>query len=410
MYIQDFDSNGNVLASESLSVASDDFRFFRGVLRFCGFWHPIKATFKERIIYPLGINMVLFIILVLNLYLIVTHFIEHDSNQTADYVLETSTSIARYISAWLGHALTVKYFKKRNLEKELFDIEMVGRCKREVKAMLRSLNAMLVASLFHAVVSFALAIVAGEYLHYPSRWIADNEISHKQNTTKSVNIEGAGLYVALTSMISASDIYIVPTLFCLTWLMYLLSQTCRMRLLRLKSEYMAWNKHAEDAVFRHYTLYTTKLQSNCKALKLLFISHNVFMVIITPQLFYLCVEIGKKKAALDLAIFLYYLVIHLTSWVAPLYFAEAIRSEEEIFCNDVNNFCPQYFAMQREREDSDDCYALRTFRSRREVNKLVSYLKSRKSGFLVGCYSFHLQLSMLSFYLGLLTFVVRIMS
>ena len=203
----------------------------------------------------------------------------------------------------------------------------------------------------------------------------------------------------------------VSILLCLTWLMYLLSKTSRMRLLQLKHEYMSWHQQAEQAIFRHYTFYTKHVQSNCKALSLLFICHNIPMIIMTPQHIYLCLEVNKSKGALALAILLYYSLMFLTFWIVPLYFAESLRREEEKFQCEINNFCQQYLELHcTDKELNYECLATGTFRLRAEVEKLTSYLKGRKSGFLFGFYSFQLQLSMVSLYVGLLMLIIRIMS
>ena len=395
---------------KDLAVDSKQLRYFRRILRLCGFWHPVEASFTERIIYPLIINMLLLTVLGLEVYGIIIHFLYHKTATKDQYLLSTSTSIARYIWAWLGHILILKYFKKRNLERKLLDLEIKDQLKREAKLMVRGLTFILTASLIQAVLCSSVSFVAGEYLSYPLCWITDIERSHENNTTTIGYTKNITFYKALIYLTSISNLYLVPIVFCITWLMYLLNKTSHIRLLQLRNEYMTWKMSTEDAVFRHYTFYTKNIESNCKELKLLFVGFNLLMIIITPQHFYLCVEIGKTKGPIDLAVFVYFLVMYLTVWIAVLYLAESLRKQEERFCNEINNFCPQYFALHGEGDESDDCYALRTFRSRREVIKLVSYLKNRKSGFLLGFYSFQLQLTMVSIYIGLLMFVLKLMS
>ena len=408
MFIQDCEGNGYVLADETLSIQSKEFKYFRRALRLYGFWHPPEAGVIERIFYPLLVNLLLLSSLGLEVYSIIIHCVEHSGGKKTSFVLETSTSISRYIWAWLCHTLAVKYFKGRNLERKLFDIEIDHQFRKEVESMINNLNWLVAATIFHGILGSSLSIVAGEYLSYPSRWIPDNERQHAKNIT---NIKHGKFYTALTLLISISDLYIVPILLCLTWLTYILSKTCRMRLMQLKHEYMSWNQQAEQAIFRHYTFYTKQVQSNCKALQLLFINHNALMIIMAPQVLYICVEASKTKGTLDLAIFLYYFLMLLIFWFAPLFFAESLKREEEKFYNEINNFCPQYFALSCIGEELDkNCNAPATFGSRTEVNKLTSYLQGRKSGFIVGFYSFQLQLSMVSFYIGMLMLIIRLMS
>ena len=408
MFIQDYEDSGYVLADESLSIHSKQFKFFRRALRLFGFWHPPDACFIERIIYPLLINLLLLCILVSDVYSIINYILAHPSDKTANLILEISASISRYIWAWLCHTLTVKYFKRRSLERKLFNLEIKHEFREDFNNMTCKLNWILTVSIFHGVLSCALSIVAGEYLSYPSRWTRDTEKHHKINTT---NTQHEQFFTALTLLISISDLYIVPIQLCLTWLMYILSKTSRMRLIKLKHEYMSWNQQAEQAIFRHYTFYTKQVQSNCKALELLFLSHNILMTIITPQQFFLCMEVSKTKGALDFGIFLYYFLTPLIFWITPLYFAESLRRYEERFYNEINNFCPQYFEINCTGKELDDiCDAPGIFGSRTEVNNLTLYLQGRKSGFLIGFYSFQLHLSMVSFYIGLLMLIIRIAS
>ena len=408
MLIQDCEGSGYVSADESLSIHSKEFKYFRRALRLFGFWHPPEAGVIERIIYPLLINLLLLCSLGLEVYSIIVHCTEHGSGKKTSFILETSTSISRYIWAWLCHTLAVRYFKRRNLERTLLNIEIDHQFRKEVKRMINRLNWMVGASIFHGILGSSLSIVASEYLSYPSRWIPDNERQYKKNITY---IKHGKLYTALTLLISISDLYIVPILLCLTWLIYILSKTSRMRLIQLKFEFMSWNQLVEQAIFRYYTFYTKQVQSNCKALQLLFINHNALMIIMAPQQLYICVEVSKTKGALDLAIFLYYFLMLLIFWITPLFFAESLKREEEKFYNEINNFCPQYFELNCTGKELDDiCSTPGTFGSRTEVSKLTSYLQGRKSGFLVGFYSFQLQLSMVSFYIGLLMLIMRIMS
>ena len=355
--------------------------------------------------------MLLLSILGLEVYSIIINCLEYRSNFRAMLILETSSTISRYTWAWTIHTLAVKYFKERNLERKLLDMEINDKLKGEFKNMIRNLNWMVAASIFHGMLSFALSLLASEKLSYPSRWAADERGAHGKNTSHTRNAISANFYKALTLLVSISDLYMVPILLCITWLMYLLAKTSRIRLLSLKHEYMSWSQQPEQAIFRHYTFYTNHVQSNCNSLRFLFITHNILMIIMTPQQFYIWVAVCKTKGALDLIIFLYYFLMILIFWITPLYLAESLRREEANFNNEINNFCPQYLDLHCAANEADEeFYAPRTFQSRIEVEKLTSYLEDRRSGFLVGFYSFQLQLSMFSFYVGLLMLTVKIMS
>ena len=407
MSTQDCEGNGYTLLDETLSIHSRELTFFRRTLRLLGFWHPIDASFIERLVYPLLINMLLLCILLLEAYFIIIHCLDHNSNFRAITILGASATISRYTWAWIMHTLVVKYFKERNLERKLFDIEINDKVRTEFKNMVRNLNWIVAAAISQTVLIFAFSLV----LFHPVQWHNNNGQARGGNNNTTISLGFTKFYRAVTFLISISNLYMVSILLCLTWLMYLLCKTSRIRLLQLKHEYMSWNQQAEQAIFRHYTFYTKQVQSNCKALSLLFISHNIPMIIMTPQHIYLCLEVHRNKGAIALAIFLYYCFMFLIFWIVPLYFAESLRREEDKFQAEINNFCQQYLELNyTDKEVKYDCLAMGIFRSRTEVEKLTSYLKGRKSGFLFGFYSFQLQLSMLSLYIGLLMLIIRIIS
>ena len=94
------------------------------------------------------------------------------------------------------------------------------------------------------------------------------------------------------------------------------------------------------------------------------------------------------------------------------FFAQQLQTHDENFIASINRLCPGVIMEVTENMSGsslcDNRGHLYTYESRSEVNKLLSYLKSRKSGFLVGNYTFQLKLSIFSLVLGLFTFVLRI--
>ena len=361
----------------------------------------------EKNLYPSAVNMLFFVMIIINIYY-TTLDLTMKNDHFTNLILETSISLFRYIWCWLGHLFIIKYFKKRNMEEMLDGIALGSGNRQTLGKVKRRLTLILISSIVIAVTTVVLSMVAGFYLHYPSKW----KIDHHKRLVSNGTVYGtrmSGFVKTNIVLISISDFYLMLTALCLTWLMYLLYHTSDIRLLALKHDYARWNQHAEDAIFRHYIYYDLKVKSSCQNLQALFISHNILMVIITPQLFFLCVEIGKNQCALDVVVYVLFLLFMFICWFTPLYYAECMKMNEESFCNEINKFCPGYLAMYFEAENQQSPEML-TLRARREVNKLVSYLKARNSGFLIGGYSYHTQLSMLSFYLGLLTFIVKIMA
>ena len=116
------------------------------------------------------------------------------------------------------------------------------------------------------------------------------------------------------------------------------------------------------------------------------------------------------------AVSIFLQLLTLVICLAPLYFADQLQIHDEDLFTRVNEFCPGTIEelegeLRAQPSNSinpnQECY---TFHSRTEVNKFLSYLKNRKSGFLIGSYSFQLKLSMFSVVLSMITFVNRIHS
>ena len=170
MCTQNCEGSRYALVDETLSIHSKELTFFRRTLRLLGFWHPTEASFIERIIYPLLVNMLLLCILVLEAYFIIIHCLDHNSNLRAITILGVSATLSRYAWAWIMHTLVVKYFKDRNLERKLFDIEINDKVRTEFENMVRDLKWIVAASISQTVLTFAFSLV----LFHPVQWHNNN--------------------------------------------------------------------------------------------------------------------------------------------------------------------------------------------------------------------------------------------
>ena len=197
-----------------------------------------------------------------------------------------------------------------------------------------------------------------------------------------------------------------------------------MRLKQLHKKYLRWTGTAEEAAYDHLNNYSRKIKKSCRKLKVWFVAHNLILILATP---FLCTDIidgfkaiGQRKKAVHTGLFVGFLVYTIVIWLSPLYFAEQLQNHDEKLCTRVNEFCPGTFneepPLEREGREhlsnsaqaanhNQDCDY--TFHSRAEVSKFLSYLKNRKSGFLMGSYSFQLKLSMLSVFLAIFAFATR---
>jgi hypothetical protein len=200
--------------------------------------------------------------------------------------------------------------------------------------------------------------------------------------------------------------------------MCLFQQICSARLQQLSTIYLKWTGSAEEAIYNHLVNYSRKVRSSCSHLEKWFVIHNIILIIATPFVFTDIIkgfEEIQQTNAIHNGLFVGYLVYTIVIWVAPLYFAELLQIHDEDLCIAVNEFCPGTFNEEMEREPQDQRSSTDspnqdrqfTFHSRTEVNKFLSYLKNRKSGFLMGSFSFQFKLSMLSVFLAVLSFAIR---
>lgn len=322
---------------------------------------------------------------------------------TNDLILELSLRLSTAVCIWLGHAFTVKYFKSRDFERNLINTMYNSRMHVQFNFMKRRLNILMIFSIMLTLLMTSLTIKTGSFDKYPVAWssIVTNETASRKlnNLIHNINLFDNPI-----------NLYEISVSLSLTWIIFMLYKTSQIRLSQLRDEFLAWEQSAEDAIFRHYSYYSSSIHSTSSEIKFLFISHNIMIVIAAPLLFYLCVEMGRNKGMTDLIIFIIYFLWVILIWIMPLYFAERLSSNEDRFRDEVNNFCKGYMNMNLDTDQLDSDNHGKTFASRKQVQKLVSYLKERTSGLVIGGYAFQLKLSMFSLYLGLIVFAIKILS
>ena len=389
------------LVTRERSLQANEFKFFRKTLRTFGFWHPEQATVYERVIYPVLVSGVFIVMLLFHsIYLIIAlvgHAQTIGGKLNYDFIVDLASRLTVDVLSWLGHFFTVKYFRSRDMEQTLLNMNLHRNYSHEISKIKRGLGRILVASIlanvFVAVLTF-----------YNTFWLDTNL---KSNATVTVTLDILAL--SLNYIYIPFNFFLIPVSLSLTWLMYLLCATSKLRLQQLRLELLHWNKPVEDAIHHYHQMYDVKVKKTSSNLKLLFISHNIIMVFLAPQFFYLCVEVGKKEVNFHFAIFFVLFVETLISWIAPLYFTERLRSNEALFQIEVNKLCPGYMQEVLSIEEEEFEQHESTFKVRSEVIKFLSYLKERQSGLIIGNYEFQLRISMWSLYLGVMVFFLKIL-
>ena len=379
-----------------LSLECEELTVFRRTLRCLSLWCPTSACLAERYLYPVLINALL------------TLIIASDFNSIANGAwksIDIYVFLAIDFGMYLSHLFGVFYFRSRDLENNLLNVRLQVTQMEEFRATLKRFKIGIILSYFFLVVLVLLFFNTEVWMH--GRFQCNSSFKFMKGFVNH--------FVCFLNY--PTSIYGVGNSLALSWTMYLLHQVCSVRLQQLLLKYLRWTGSAEDAVYDHLTNYSRKVKSSCSHLTKWFVTHNIILIIATP---FFCIDIIKAfqgittSNGVQTGLFLGFLLYTAVIWVAPLYFAEQLQNHDEEFCSRVNEFCPGTFAELESELSSasvhfpntnQDCYL---FRSRNEVNKFLSYLKNRKSGFLMGSYSFQLKLSMVSVFLAMISFAIRV--
>ena len=380
---------------------SQELFVFRWTLRILSLWCPTSACFVERLIYPALVSLLLLLIIGVDSYMLA---------KGAWKSLDVYVYLAIDGGMYSSHLLGLLYFRSNDLEENMLgEINLNYRLATRLRKKLTRLKVGI-------ILSYLLLVVLVLLFFNTEVWLRGR---FQCNSSFKFLHGFASHFVCYLNY--PANIYGVGNSLALSWTMCLLQQICYARLKQLHRKYLRWTGTAEEAVYEHLTNYSRKIKKTCGKLKVWFVAHNLILIFATP---FLCTDIIdgfkaiRKSNAVHTGLFVGFLVYTIVIWVAPLYFAEQLQNHDEKLCTRVNEFCPGTFRAKLEHEghahlsnQSDAANPNQacnyTLHSRAEVNKFLSYLKNRKSGFLMGSYSFQLKLSMLSVFLAIFAFAAR---
>ena len=375
------------------------FTFVRLSLQLFGFWHKPSAGLLCKYIYPLLVNLVLFGGFIVDCSFLSLACSLLGKGASHELILELFVRVTMSCSSWLMHTFTIRFFKSRDMEDNMFHVELgeVGMALFEL--FTKKLDIMFVVCHLVVVLETGVTIKTGILDHFPTTWSS-------QNTTVISELNAA-IYKS-NFIEDPLNLLTTPVLFTLTWIMFILYESSKFRLSKLNDDFLRWEESPEDAIYYHISYYTLQINKSCSKVTALFVTHNVLMIILVPQFMYLCVLIGRQKSAFDFIAFLFYFLVIFLAWIFPLLFAEGIRLNELAFLDEINKFCRKYIA--KRCGETPDEMEHRTFEKRRNVEELLLYLKERKTGFIMWGFALQLKISACSFYVGLLFFVFRVAS
>ena len=366
-------------------------------MQFFGFWHKKSAGILAKFLYPLLTNLVIFGIFIMQCTFFVMACNLVDEGAPHELLFELFVRVTMSCSYWLMHALTVRFFKSRDMETNMFAIEFGQEFTMFLSRFTQRFNMILITCHALAVLVTGVSIKTGILEHFPVTWSSENAT----RITKLNDIIYKSNFVG-----EPTNLFWIPVSLTLTWIMYILYETSKFRLSQLTNDFLKWQSSPEDAIYNHITYYSSRIKKSSSKITALFFTHNILMIILIPQFMYLCVLVGRKKSTADFVAFVTYFLVIFASWIVPLIFAEGIRSNELSFKNEINKFCKGYITTKCKESDAE--IETRTFAKRENVERLISYLKERKTGIVMWGFAFQLKLSVWSFYLGLILFVFKI--
>lgn len=390
------DRNGNEEQRESpppiilvdFGFLSEELSFFRRTLRFLSLWQPDDAWKVERFLYPAFVNIILLSTVLADLQMLVNH------NWTSfDVYVYMIIDIGMYFS----HILGILYFKSRDMETNMLNLGL--RHCEDVDAFRKKLRKLKILVVFTFSTLTALILLFYNLHAWRQHRIVCNSVF--------TFIKGILNHI-VCSLNYPANIYGIGNSLAITWTICLLQQTYFIRTKQLERNYRIWQETTEAAIYDHILNYSRIVKMSCVKLEKWFLIHNVILAIATPFLISDIIKTFKSighKDHVHASLLLGYLLYTIVVWMLPLYFAEMLQLHDENLCMAINEFCPGTYYEEFENDQNPvNC----TFHSRIEVNKFLSYLTHRKSGFLIGSYSFQFKLSMVSIVLAMIAFATRI--
>ena len=371
-------------------VDSQELLVFRWTFRFLSLWCPTTASLAERVFYPIFVNVLLLIIIISDIYMLVT--VRQSWKSLEPYVF-----LAIDLGMYLSHLFGVAYFRSRDLEENMILLNVNLRFMQELRKKLRRLK-------IGIAISYLMLVALVLVFFNAETWQQGHFLC--KSSFRFLH----GVASRIVCMLNyPTNIYGVGNSLAISWTMCLFQQICWARLQHIADIYLKWTRSTEDAIYNHLQDYSKKVEKSCSRLAKWFVTHNIILIIATPIVFADIIkefkEIPRSRTFIHPSLFVGFLIYTVVIWAAPLYFAELLQIHDENFCSAVNEFCPGTLRDKLNGEVDENQF---TFRSRTEVNKFLSYLKNRKTGFLMGSYSFQLKLAMFSIFLAVLSFTLRL--
>ena len=411
--------------SDILTFESEAFLWIRKLLRLMSLWRPKSAKWFEVWLYPVLVNMLLFGV---GPILDIVHV-------TGD---KLSLSIfcvyfVQDMSIWLGHIFAYFYFRRKYLEKNVLrQVKQRPNSIEHLNGKLTRLGKQMSASFFLLFIAYF-----GIYITI--------HISRSQGSEQFSSNVPANVHGTLDVLFFIGGIiflfYYAGVGLALAWTMGLLYVCLTSKLKALRDVYLKWDESVLDAINLFQLQYSQMVEHSWKRISWWFLSHNLVVVTLPLYGYELAMAIGggsyhpKRLPQTG-----YFFLFALITWLAPILIAEKIRWKEENFLQEINDFCPHlrkhvhgpHSSQQgiqsqppnvpnssqqespnhgssnfdEQSQTADDNYTLTTRGD--DFEKFLKFLERRRTGMVPLGYTWQLNISKISIFLGIITFLINV--
>ena len=310
--------------TEILIFTSKEFRCIRYLLRLLSLWRPRSAGILESYVYPVFVNLLLFISGPIG-----------NSFRTAEkstFLNLQMLYIVHEVVVWLGHILGNRYFASRDLETNALEPEkpLVG-IKKPFNRRLKILNFAAVTSMIFFSIMLCVLFVVTQFLWSKGSAKFTIEVPH---------VPGVGGHI-LYGLIIFSIIYNLGVGLAMSWTLALLHQCYAARLKILENRFIKWKHSSAEAVSLFQQLYARPVKKSWKKLSWWFLAHNIVALAIPLYGYELAQAIsGHAYHTKHLPQFICYLIFIVTIWLTPTVMGELIKRRERKFIERINEICP----------------------------------------------------------------------
>ena len=325
--------------TEILIFTSKEFRCIRYLLRLLSLWRPRSAGILESFVYPVFVNLLLFISGIGNSF---------RAAEKSTFLNVQMLYIVHEVVVWLGHILGNRYFTSRDLETNALEPEkpLVG-IKKLLNRRLKILNFAAVTSMIFFSIMLCVLFVVTRLI-----W---NE-GDARFSAKIPNVHGLIDHI-LYFFVLFSIIYNLGVGLALSWTLALLYSCYASRLKILENRFLKWKHSSVEAVSLFQQLYARPVKKSWKRLSWWFLAHNIVALAIPLYGYELAQAIsGHAYHTKHLPQFICYLIFIVTIWLTPTVMGELIKRRERKFIERINETCP--WLVEDDNRSSSKLYLL----------------------------------------------------